>query len=71
MVLSFIKLFSWVFGGITLCVCLVALVLVIIDYHKTKKELDKKIKQIDKKNDKKDDQKADNKQEKEETKKDI
>ncbi len=63
MVLSFIKLFSWVFGGITLCVCLVALVLVIIDYHKTKKELDKKIKQIDKK--------GNEKQDKKETKKDI
>lgn len=63
MVLSFIKLFSWVFGGITLCVCLVALVLVIIDYHKTKKELDKKIKQMDKK--------GNEKQDKKETKKDI
>ena len=63
MVLSFIKLFSWVFGGITLCVCLVALVLVIVDYHKTKKELDKKIKQMDKK--------GNEKQDKKETKKDI
>ena len=63
MLLSFIKTFSWVFGGITLCVCLFALVLTIADYYKTKKDLDKKIKQIDKKDD--------NKQEKEETKKDI
>ena len=71
MLLSFIKTFSWVFGGITLCVCLFALVLTIIDYHKTKKALDKKIKQIEKKGEKKDNKKDDNKQEKEETKKDI
>ena len=48
MILCFENVFSWVIGGITLCVSLVALVVVIFSYFRTKKELNKKIKEIQK-----------------------
>ena len=48
MILSFENVFSWVLGGITLLVSLVALVVVLISFFRTKKELNKKIKEIEK-----------------------
>ena len=49
MILSVINIVSWVIGGITLLASLVALVIVCISYHKTKKNIDKMLKNIQQK----------------------
>ena len=47
LLISTLNLISWIIGGITLTVSLVALVIVIISYFKTKNELHKRIKQFE------------------------
>ena len=44
---STLNLISWIIGGTTLLVSLIALVIMIINYFRTKNELDKRIKQFE------------------------
>lgn len=44
---STLNLISWIIGGTTLIVSLIALVIMIINYFRTKNELDKRIKQFE------------------------
>ena len=44
---STLNLISWIIGGTTLLVSLIVLVIMIINYFRTKNELDKRIKQFE------------------------
>ena len=59
LLISTLNLISWIIGGITLTVSLVALVIVIISYFKTKNELHKRIKQVEENKEKYKDEKKD------------
>ena len=47
LLISTLNLISWIIGGTTLLVSLIALVIMIINYFRTKNELDKRIKQFE------------------------
>lgn len=47
LLISTLNLISWIIGGTTLLVSLIAFVIMIINYFRTKNELDKRIKQFE------------------------